>query len=232
MSNVWSISSVWGVLVTIAAFAAGTVINRRFGKALLNPLLLGTLFVILFLRLSGVPYSEYRSSSSLIQYLLLPATVSLAIPLYERWKQFEENITAVLTGILAGVLTSLGSITVLALALKLDHAQYITLLPKSVTTAISMDIAAQLGGIPSLTSVVVILTGIVGNLMAVSVCRWFRITDPVAKGIAIGTSSHAIGTSKALELGTTEGAMSSLSITVSGVLTSVLCPVIASFAAI
>ena len=113
----------------------------------------------------------------------------------------------------------------LALALHLTQEQYATLLPKSVTTAISMDVAAELGGIAALTGAIVILTGIVGNLLAETVCKAFHITDPIAKGVGIGTSAHAVGTSKALQMGEVEGAMSGLSIAVAGVLTAVLCPV-------
>ena len=158
---------------------------------------------------------------------MLPATVSLAIPLYEKLDLLRKNAAAILAGITVGTLLSLGSAFVLALMLKLEHIQYVTLLPKSVTTAISMDVSAELGGIAALTGAIVILTGIAGNLLAESVCKWFHITDPIAKGIGIGTSSHAIGTSKALEMGEVEGAMSGLAIAVAGVLTAVLCPVFA-----
>ena len=127
------------------------------------------------------------------------------------------------------MLTSLGSILVLALVLDLDPVQYVTLLPKSVTTAISMDVSAALGGIAALTGAIVILTGILGNLLAGPVCRLFRITDPMAKGIGIGSAAHAIGTSRAIEMGETEGAMSGLAIAVAGVLTALLCPVFAGF---
>ena len=158
---------------------------------------------------------------------MLPATVSLAIPLYEKLDLLRKNAAAILAGITVGTLLSLSSAFALALVLKLEHIQYVTLLPKSVTTAISMDVSAELGGIAALTGAIVILTGIAGNLLAESVCKWFHITDPIAKGIGIGTSSHAIGTSKALEMGEVEGAMSGLAIAVAGVLTAVLCPVFA-----
>lgn len=220
-------SAVWGVLLTLAAFALGYWLNKRTGKALCNPLLLGSIFVIVLLSVCRIPYPDYKASAAPVNYLLLPATVSLAIPLYEKWELLRQNVAAILAGILAGVLTSLGSALALAVLLQLTAEQYVTLLPKSVTTAISMDIAAELGGIASLTGAVVILTGIVGNLLAESVCRWFGITDPMAKGVGIGTAAHAIGTSKALEMGATEGAMSSLAIAVAGVLTAVLAPVFA-----
>ena len=218
-------SAAWGVLLTLAAFGLGVLINRVTGKAIFNPLLLGTVFVIVFLSVCGIPYASYKASASPVNYLLLPATVSLAVPLYEKWDLLRKNVLAIVMGILAGTLASLGSVLVLSLLLRLDHSQYITLLPKSVTTAISMDVAAELGGIAALTGAIVILTGIAGSLLAETVCKVFHITDPIAKGVGIGTSAHAVGTSKALQMGEVEGAMSGLSIAVAGVLTAVLCPV-------
>ena len=141
----------------------------------------------------------------------------------------KENAAAIIAGISVGTLVSLGSVLALALAMGLTREQYATLLPKSVTTAISMDVAAELGGIAALTGAIVILTGIAGNLLAEVVCKIFHITDPIAKGVGIGTSAHAVGTSKALQMGEVEGAMSGLSIAVAGVLTAVLCPFFVSF---
>lgn len=220
-----SSSAVWGVAPTIGAFALGTFINRKTGKAWCNPLLLGSLFAILLLSLLKTPYPEYKASALPLSYLLLPATVSLAIPLYEKWELLKTNLAAILAGILTGVMTSLGSITVLALLLKLDAVQAATLLPKSVTTAIGMDVAEALGGIPALAGAVIILTGITGNLTAQWLCRALKITDPLAKGIGIGAASHAIGTAKALELGEVEGAMSSLAVALAGMVTAFLAPV-------
>lgn len=221
-------SAVWGVMLTLAAFALGTLVNRKTGKAFCNPLLLGSIFVIVFLTVLEIPYPDYKASAAPINYLLLPATVSLAIPLYEKWELLKKNAAAILAGIAVGTLVSLCSAWLLALALHLTREQYITILPKSVTTAISMDISAELGGIVALTSAVVVLTGIAGNLLAESVCKWFGITDPIAKGVGIGTSAHAVGTSRALQMGEVEGAMSGLSIAVAGILTAVLCPVFAN----
>lgn len=222
-------SAVWGVLLTAAAFALGAWIGKKTGKAIFNPLLLGSLFVILFLTVFDISYPEYKESAAPVTYLLLPATVSLAIPLYEKWQLLQKNALAILAGILAGVLTSLVTILLIAVLMGLTYEQYVTLLPKSVTTAISMDVSATLGGMATLTSAVVAVTGIGGNMMASLVCKLFRITDPMARGIGIGTASHAIGTSKAIEMGETEGAMSGLAIAVAGVLTAVLCPVFAGF---
>ena len=216
-------SVAWGVLLTLAAFALGALVNKVTGKAFFNPLLLGAIFVIVFLSVCGIPYADYKVSAAPVNYLLLPATVALAIPLYEKLDLLKANAAAIIAGISVGTLVSLGS--ALALALHLTQEQYATLLPKSVTTAISMDVAAELGGIAALTGAIVILTGIVGNLLAETVCKAFHITDPIAKGVGIGTSAHAVGTSKALQMGEVEGAMSGLSIAVAGVLTAVLCPV-------
>lgn len=228
MAEFLSASAVWGVALTIGAFALGTWINRKTGKAWCNPLLLGSIFVILLLSLLGIPYPEYKASASPLSYLLFPATVSLAIPLYDKWELLKRSAAAILAGILAGVLTSLCSITALALLLKLDTAQAATLLPKSVTTAIGMDVAAALGGLPALAGAVIILTGITGNLTAQWLCRALKITDPIAKGIAIGSASHAIGTAKALEMGQVEGAMSSLAVALAGVITAFLAPIFAN----
>lgn len=216
--------AVWGVLLTGGAFALGSVLQRKTGQAWCNPLLLGSLFVILFLRLCRIPYPEYQASAGPVSYLLLPATVSLAVPLYEQWEALRKNAAAILSGIAAGVVVSLGAILALAWVFRMDRASAVSLLPKSVTTAIGVDVSGELGGIPALTTAVIILTGIFGNLSAQAACKLFRITDAVAKGVGIGSASHAIGTSRALELGPVEGAMSGLSIAVAGILTALLCP--------
>ena len=217
-------SAVWGTALTLAAFALGTFLHRKTKAAWCNPLLWGSIFVIIVLSGLKIPYPDYKGSAAPLTYLLVPATVSLAVPLYEQWELLKKNVLAILAGIAAGVVTSIGSILLLAWLFWLDAASAVSLLPKSVTTAIGVDVSTELGGIPALTTAVIILTGIVGNLLAVSLCKLLRITNPIARGIAIGTSSHAIGTSKALEIGQVEGAMSSLSIAVAGILTAILCP--------
>lgn len=227
ISDFLALSSVWGVLLTLTAFGAGALINKVTKKAFLNPLLLGSIFVIILLSVLKIPYPDYKASAAPVSYLLLPATISLAISLYEKWELLKKNAAAIIAGISVGTFVSMGSALALALVFDLSHEQYVTLLPKSVTTAISMDVATELGGITALTGAIVILTGIAGNLLAEAVCRWFHITDPIAKGVGIGTSAHAVGTSKALEMGEVEGAMSGLSIAVAGVLTAVLCPIFA-----
>ncbi len=224
MTDFLNTSSVWGAVITIGAFALGTLLHRKTKAPWCNPLLLGSVFVIVLLSALKIPYPDYKQSASPLTCLLFPATVSLAIPLYEQWELLKKNLAAILAGIMAGVLTSVVSIALICLVFQLDAASAVSLLPKSVTTAIGVDVATELGGIPALTTAVIILTGIIGNLMAAGACKLLRLTNPIARGIAIGTSSHAIGTAKALEMGPVEGAMSSLSIAVAGILTAVLCP--------
>ena len=225
MAEILQNSTVWGILLTIAAYGLGTLINRKTGKAWCNPLLLGILFVILLLSVLKIPYEDYKASAAPLQYLLLPATVCLAVPLYENLSRLKGRFAAVLAGILAGVITSLGSILLMAWLLSMSREQAATLIAKSVTTAIGIDVTKTLGGMVPLASAVIILTGITGNLSAVGVCKLFRITDPVARGVGIGTSAHAIGTAKAFEIGELEGSVSSLSVAVAGILTAVLAPV-------
>ena len=220
---------VWGVTVTLAAFALGTWLNKKTGQAIFNPLLLGSIFVIIFLSLVQIPFAEYKQSVSVLNYLLLPATVSLAVPLYEQWLPMKKNAKAVLCGILAGSLTSMVSIIAISWVMKLDPVLSASLMPKSVTTAIGAEVAQELGGIGSLAGALIILTGIVGNLSATALCRICKLHDPIARGVAIGTGSHAVGTARALQMGRVEGAVSSLSIAVAGVLTAALCPILANF---
>ena len=220
---------VWGVTVTLAAFALGTWLNKKTGQAIFNPLLLGSIFVIIFLSLVQIPFAEYKQSVSVLNYLLLPATVSLAVPLYEQWLPMKKNAKAVLCGILAGSLTSMVGIIAISWVMKLDTVLSASLMPKSVTTAIGAEVAQELGGLSSLAGGIIVLTGIIGNLSAAAMCRICKLHDPIARGVAIGTASHAIGPARALQMGRVEGAVSSLSIAVAGILTAALCPVLANF---
>ena len=216
----FTLSSVFfGLFITLAAYFIGLAIKTKTGLAVMNPILIGTALVIALLSFLDIPYEAYNQSAKLISSLLTPATICLAVPLYEQLALLKKHKAAILAGICSGVLTSLVCVLALSLLFKLDHASYVTLLPKSITTAIGMGVSEELGGYVSITVAVILITGILGNVIAEHVCRLFKITDPVARGVAIGSSSHAIGTAKAMELGQVEGAMSSLSIVISGVLT-------------
>lgn len=217
----------FGVFLCLGAYFLAVRINRRWKSPLTNPLLLAVACVIAVLVLCRVDYTVFRDSAGPLSYLLTPATVSLAIPLYRQLEQLRRHARAIVLGVLSGVLTSGLSILAMSALFGLSHAQYVTLLPKSVTTAIGMSLSSELGGAAAITVTAIVVTGILGNCMAVFLCRLFRITEPVARGIAIGTASHALGTSKAIELGEVEGAMSGLSIAVAGLMTVVAAQVFA-----
>lgn len=219
MSEFLCESTYFGVLVSLCAYGLGTWCKKKTGFGWCNPLLISIIVTILVLLGCGIDYETYQAGAKYLSYLLTPATVCLAIPLYEQFEQLKQNNIAILVGILAGVMTSLVTILALAVILGFDHQEYVTFLPKSITTAIGMDISEELGGIVPITVTVIILTGVLGNVLADGLFRLFRIKEPIARGVALGTSSHAIGTAKAMELGEVEGAMSSLSIVVAGILT-------------
>jgi len=208
-----------GVFLSIGAYLIGLAVKRKTGLAVMNPLLIAVALVIALLAVLDIPYEAYNQSAKLLSSLLTPATICLAVPLYEQLSLLKRHRNAILAGIVSGVITSLVCVLALCFLFRLDHASYVTLLPKSITTAIGMGVSEKLGGYVSITVAVIIITGILGNIIAESVCRFFRITEPVARGVAIGTSSHAIGTTKAMEMGQIEGAMSSLSIVIAGVMT-------------
>lgn len=218
-----------GVALSLIAYVAGSVLKKRFKLAIFNPLLISIALTIAVLACAHVDYDAYNSSAKYLSWFLTPATVCLAIPLYEQWSLLKANFAAVLLGIASGVLTSLTTVFVLSKLMRLDHAQYVTMLPKSITTAIGMGVSEELGGYVTITVAVIVITGVLGNIMGEAVCRIFRITEPMSRGLAIGSASHAIGTARAMELGEVEGAMSSLSIAVAGVMTVALSSVFADF---
>lgn len=219
MQDMLTDSIFFGAVISLAAYEGGLLLKKKLKLAVLNPLLIGTICVMAILSLLDVEYSQYNESASYISYLLTPATVCLAVPLYRQLTLLKNNIKAVAGGIASGVLASLVSVFLLARLFGLDHEQYVTLLPKSITTAIGLGLSEELGGIPTITVAVIIVTGILGNMIAEFIYKLFHIEEPVAKGLALGTASHAIGTAKAMEMGEIEGAMSSLAIAVAGLVT-------------
>lgn len=219
----------FGVAISVLAYQAGMAARRKWKLAVLNPLLISIVIVMAVLLIFGIDYETYNGGAKYLSYLLTPATVCLAIPLYEQLEHLKKNSKAIAAGIAAGVLSSLGSVLALAAAFGLSHEEYVTLLPKSITTAIGMGVSEELGGIVTITVAVIIVTGVIGNITAELILKIFRIKEPVAKGVAVGSASHAIGTAKALEMGEIEGAMSSLSIAVSGLLTVVGASVFSAF---
>lgn len=216
-------------MLSLLAYEAGLLLKRRFRLALCNPLLIAILCVMGVLVVLDIDYETYNKGGRYISFLLTPATVCLAVPLYRQISLLKRNIRAVAAGIFSGVLASLGSVFLCSLLLGLSHEQYVTLLPKSITTAIGMGVSEELGGVASITVAVIILTGVLGSVIAEAVFKAVNIQEPVARGLALGAASHAIGTAKALELGEVEGAMSSLAIAASGLLTVLGAPLFAKF---
>ena len=218
-----------GVAISLCTYFLGIWIQKKCKMAILNPLLISIIFTIAFLVVGHVDYDSYYEGAKYISYLLTPATICLAIPLYEQFEVLKKNWRAVLIGIVSGVFTSLISVLGISFLFHFSHAEYVTFLPKSITTAIGMGVSEELGGNVTITVAVIIVTGVLGNIVAESVCRICKIKSPIARGIAIGTSSHAIGTTKALQMGEVEGAMSGLAIAVSGILTVILSSIFARF---
>ena len=212
----------FGVFISIVTYEIGALIKKKWNVAIFNPLLISIALIMIFLLVFDVEYETYEYGAKYLSYFLTPATVALAVPLYEQLEPLKKNWKAIMAGILAGALTSAVCVLVMSILFRLTHEQYVTLLPKSITTAIGMGLSEELGGIVAITVAVIVVTGIVGNMFAEGICRLFRITDPVAKGIGIGSASHAMGTAKAMEMGEIEGAISSVSIAVSGLLTVII----------
>lgn len=218
-----------GVMISLASYGLGMWLRKKTGLSFMNPLLISIILVIAFLLLTGVSYKTYAEGANAISFLLTPATICLAVPLYQQFNLLKKNWKAVVAGVVSGVVSSLVCILLLALLFKFDHQTYVTFLPKSITTAIGMGVTEELGGYVSLAVIVIVITGVIGNVIAEWVLKLFRIEEPIAKGIAIGSSSHAVGTAKAMEIGQIEGAMSSLSIVVCGLLTVVGASIFAHF---
>lgn len=229
MNDLVSSSASFGVVISLLAFYVGTLLKKKFKLGIFNPLLIAIILTVAFLLVFKIDYENYYASAKYLSWLLTPATVSLAIPLYIEIERLKKNIKAILISIFVGSLVSLLCVLVMSMLFGFNHAQYITFLPKSITTAIGMSVSQELGGIVPITVAAIVVTGILGNMIAETVLKIFKITDPVAKGLAIGTSAHAIGTAKAMEFGETEGAMSSLAIVVAGILTVIGAQIFAMF---
>jgi hypothetical protein len=219
MQEFFETSAFAGVTVSLLSYMLGIWLKKKFKSGIFNPLLVSVIATILVLVVCHVDYESYNAGAKYLSWFLTPATVCLAIPLYEQLELLKANWKAVVAGIVSGVFTSLVVVFLMALLFKLEHQEYVTLLPKSITTAIGMGVSEELGGHVTITVAVIVVTGVLGNILAEAVCKIFKIHEPIAKGIAIGSSSHAIGTAKAMEMGDVEGAMSSLSIAVAGILT-------------
>lgn len=221
MTDFCNNSVYFGVAVSLVGYVIGVQLKKKFKLAVLNPLMISIIFVVGVVLLFKLDYPSYKKQAEILNYLLTPATIALAIPLYQQLSLLRKNLLAVICGIISGVFASMSSVLAMSVLFSLSHEDFVTLLPKSITTAIGMGVSEELGGIQTITVAVIIVTGVLGNVIGEGVCKLFRITEPISRGLALGTAAHAIGTAKALEMGEIEGAMSSLSIAVAGLLTVV-----------
>ncbi len=229
MKEILMQSTFFGVVLTLLCYQVGLWVKKKTKLAIANPLLVAVIIIVSVLLLFDLDYEVYKNGAKYISFFLTPATVSLAIPLYRQLALLKKYPKAIFGGIAAGVMTAMVSIFLMSLAFGLNHEQYVTLLPKSITTAIGMGVSEKMGGIVTITVVAISITGIFGNIAAEAICRIFKIQEPIAKGLAIGTGAHALGTTKAMEIGQVEGAMSSLSIVVAGIMTVLSVSVFANF---
>jgi predicted murein hydrolase (TIGR00659 family) len=219
-------SPLFGIFLTLVAFETGVFISKKFKYSFLNPLLIGNILIVGFLLITGISLESYNVGGDYISVMLSPATVVLAVPLYRQIQKLQHFWKPILAGIFAGSFTAMACVIVAGKLLGLTKALTLSLLPKSVTIPMGSVISEQIGGIPSVTIIAITVTGITGAVTAPAVCRFCRIKHKVAQGIAIGTASHALGTTKAMEMGEVQGAMSGLAIGIAGLFTAVVAPVL------
>ncbi|WP_425514932.1 LrgB family protein [Crassaminicella profunda] len=216
----------FGIIISLLAFNIGLYIYKKTKLAILNPILISISIIVVILLRFNIPLEIYNNGGKLISFFLGPATVVLAIPMYKQLPALKSHMKAIIIGITTGVITSITAVALLSKLFDLEHRLKLSLIPKSITTPIGIAVSESLGGLTPIAVIAIIITGIIGAVIAPLICKTFKIHHSVAKGIAIGTSSHAVGTSKALEMGETEGAMSSLSIALTGVITVLLAPLL------
>ena len=217
------------VLVTFLAFRAGQLIQGKLKSPLCNPILIAVVLVLLFLTVTGMELPAYQSGMSFISWLMTPATICLAVSMYEQYQVLKKNTPMILVGVAAGAVSCLVMVLLFSMAFGFDRELTVSLLPKSVTTAIGVPLSQMAGGLPSITTAAIILTGITASVLGPSLCRLFRLTNKVAMGVAFGTAGHVIGTAKATELDPLTGAVSSLSLVVAGLLTAIVLPILVNF---
>ncbi len=221
-------SPLMGLTITLLAYQGAFRIYQRSGcKPLANPVLIAVTALVVFLSITGTAYETYFAGAQFVHFLLGPATVALAVPLYMQLKRVRAMLWPVLAGLLAGSLTAIGSAVLVGRLFGASETTQLSLAPKSVTTPIAMGIAERIGGIPSLTAVLVIVTGILGALGARWVFDAMRLRDPAIRGFAIGVASHGIGTARAFQVNEQSGAFAALAMGLNGALTALLVPVLA-----
>ena len=228
MDDVLGETIYFGLVISLLSYWGAMKIRKKLPYPIFNPLLISAIITISILVIFDIDFNTYNKGAQFITMLLTPATVCLAVPLYKQIKILIKHFDAIIISLLSGCIAGIISIFIMCLLMKVDPIIYYSLLPKSITTAIAIGVSDKIGGNSTITVGVVIVTGILGAIIAKSICKLFKIKHPVAIGLALGNSAHAIGTAKALEFGEIEGAMSSLSIVIAGLLTVVIAPLMAT----
>ena len=221
--------SVLPVSMTLIAFLAGQKLQKKFRSPLLNPILVSVILVLIFLSFTGLPVADYKAGMGTLSWLLTPATICLAVPMYEQFQILKKNLPMILAGVAAGAVSCLIMVAGFGILVNFESILTISLMPKSITTAIGVALSEMMGGMPGVTTAAIVFTGIFASIMGPAFCRLFRLTDEVARGVAFGTAGHVIGTSKANELSPLTGAVSSLSLVVAGLRTAVVLPLFSNF---
>lgn len=229
MSEFISGSSYFAVALTLVAFSLATMCQNKWKLAILNPIVISAAIIIIVLRILDIPNETYQSGCAVLNYLLTPATICLSVSFYEQFQKLKKHLPAVVIGVLAGTVASLGCTWFLAQLFGLEQVLALSLLPRSVTTAIGVALSAEIGGIGAITTAAIIITGTFGNIAGPALCKLFRLKSEVSQGVAFGTASHVIGTSRATQMSQMTGAVSSLSLTLAGIITCVLLSFLAQF---
>lgn len=219
----------FGLFITILFFNIGLFIHKKFTLPIFNPLLIGVLFSMAFLYFFNIPLEYYRKGGDLISFFLPPATIALSLSLYRQLPILKKNFLPIIIGCLVGNITSIISVIILSKFLNIDYELIKSFIPKSITTPLGMELSILIGGIPSISIFSILFSGIVGNILAPNICKYFKIKHPISRGLSIGVSSHGIGTAKAIEMGEIEGAISALSIVISGLFTFLLAPFLVKY---
>lgn len=217
------------IVLTLGGYWIGTLMQKKFKTALLNPILIGMAIVVVFILTTGMETAVYAAATSKLSWLMTPATIAMAIPMFEQLQVLKKNGKAIAAGVVAGAVTCVVVLLFAGIALGLSDTITVSIMPKSVTAAIGVPLCELFGGIGAVTTASIAVTGICANMLGVSFCKWFGITNPVAQGVAFGTAGHVIGTAKASEVSPLTGAVSSLSLVVAGLLTAVLFPLLVKF---
>ncbi|MBU3182866.1 LrgB family protein [Clostridium psychrophilum] len=217
-------SPIFGVIVSLIAYEFGTYIKKKGRLSIFNPLLIAIIILIFFLQKFHISYKDYNNGGQIISFFLFPATVALALPMYKKFALFKKNVVPILIGIFSGAISGFVCVVFFSELFGLTDLLTKSLIPKSITTPIGIALSKQLGGLSSITVVAIIMTGIIGSIVGPVLYKILKIKDKVAFGIAMGASSHALGTARAMEIGETEGAMSGLTMAISGVVTVLICP--------